>query len=283
MILRPRRRSNRRDSGGFALIIVLWACVVVGLIVVHLTAAGRSELRIAGNLAANAAAQSAADGAVYRAIFNLLDPRPHERWALDGATHEIEIGDSRVMVRLDDEAARINPNIGSPALLKALVAAVTNDREQAEDVAAAIAEWVGATKGPQPLSGVNAEYRAAGLSYGPPGEPLHSIDELARVRGMTAGLLAALRPHLSLFAPAQPDADRADPIVAQAMAEAARIPAPGNLLPQTLAGNPEIMTAQITATALGPGNAAASRVAIARVGPSVLHGYALLAWESGAE
>jgi general secretion pathway protein K len=273
----------RPGSRGFALIVVLWICVLVGLIVVHLIAAGRSELRIAGNLAANAAAQAAADGAVYRGIFNLLDPRPEERWALDSTTHEIAIGDSRVMVRLDDEAARINPNVASLALLKALLAATANDREQAEDVAAAIAEWVGAKKGPQPLSGINPDYRAAGLQYGPPGEPLQSIDELARVRGMTPALLSALRPHLSLFAPAVPNAERADPIVAQAMAEAARLPAPGNLLPQTIAGNPALVTARITAAARGPGNAAASRVAIARVGPAIPHGYVLLAWEDNAE
>src|SRR5712691_741359 len=138
MIVRPRRRTDRGGSGGFALIIVLWACIVVGLIVIHLTAAGRSELRIAGNLAANAAAQSAADGAIYQAIFNLLNPQQDERWPLDGGTHELQIANSRVTVRLDDEAARINPNLAPPALLRALLGAVGSSREEAAAVASAI-------------------------------------------------------------------------------------------------------------------------------------------------
>src|SRR5690242_12525773 len=107
-------------SRGFALIIVLWAFVLIAVIVIHLTAAGRTELRISGNLAANAAAQAAADGAIYRAIFNQLDPKPDERWPLDGSPHEIQIGSSEVTLRLDNEAARINPNLASPELLKAL-------------------------------------------------------------------------------------------------------------------------------------------------------------------
>ena len=100
MTARQPWRGVPRRSGGFALIIVLWACVLLALIVIHLTAAGRTELRIAGNLTANAVAQAAADGAIYQAIFNLLDPQPDDRWPLDGSTHEVQVGDSRVTLRL---------------------------------------------------------------------------------------------------------------------------------------------------------------------------------------
>ncbi len=268
---------------GFALIIVLWAVVLISLIVVHLTAAGRTELGIAGNLAANAAAQAAADGAIYRAIFNLLDSRQDERWPLDGSTHELQVGNSHVTLRLADEAARINPNLASPALLQALLGAVASNREQAAAIASAIAEWVGAGRGPQqPLTGSNADHRAAGLTYDPPGEPLQSIDELARVRGMTPDLLELLRPHLTLFGPAVPDMVADDPVVAFALTEAAQT-VPGLALPLATADNSGVLTARISATARGPGNAVANRMAIARVGPSVPRGYTVLAWESNAE
>src|SRR5437763_13187721 len=105
-------------SRGFALIVVLWVFVLIALIVVHLTATGRTELRIAGNLAGNATAQAAADGAIYQAIFNQLDPDPNARWPLDSATaHDVTIGDSKVTLLLANEAARINPNLASPALV----------------------------------------------------------------------------------------------------------------------------------------------------------------------
>src|SRR5690349_10305012 len=63
-----------------------------------------------------------------------------------------------------------------------------------------------------------AQYRTAGLDYGPPAAALESIDELGRVRGMSMPLVAALRPHLSLFSPAMPNSVSADPIVAAAIA-----------------------------------------------------------------
>jgi general secretion pathway protein K len=274
-----------RRNRGFALIIVLWAVVLIALIVVHLTAAGRTELGIAGNLAANAAAQAAADGAIYQAIFNLLDPQEDKRWPLDDSTHELQVGKSGVTLRLADEAARINPNLASPALLRALLGAVASNREQAAEIASAIAEWVGAGKGPRLLVGINPNNPAAGSTDGPPGEPLQSIDELGRVRGITPDLLRLLRPHLTLFGPAAPHAAAYDPVVGAALAEAAKT-LPGVALSFLTGGagsNAGALTARISATAHGPGKAVANRVAIARIGPGIPHGYAMLAWESNME
>jgi hypothetical protein len=62
-------------------------------------------------------AEAAADGAIFEAIFNLTDPQAAQRWPIDGAAHELIVGESRVMVRLEDEAQWINPNMASPALL----------------------------------------------------------------------------------------------------------------------------------------------------------------------
>src|SRR5262245_7526462 len=95
----PGRRGN-----GFALIIVLWSLVLIGFIVAHLTAAGRTEIRIAGNLVANAIVQAAADGAVFVALFNLSNPRPDQRWPVDGSVRELVVGGNRVNLRVEDEA-----------------------------------------------------------------------------------------------------------------------------------------------------------------------------------
>src|SRR5437660_1655495 len=123
----PAWRGVPRRYRGFALLVVLWTLVLIAFIVAHVTAAGRSEVRIAGNLAANAAAQAAADGAIYQAIFNLSDPRPERHWALDRAPHDIDIGGSRVTLRLEDEDARVNPSYASPALVAALLQVVGRD------------------------------------------------------------------------------------------------------------------------------------------------------------
>jgi general secretion pathway protein K len=268
-----------RQSDGFALIIVLWTLVLIAFVVAQLTSSGRTEIRIAGNLVADAVAEAADDGAIFAALFNLADPNPAQRWPLDGTVHELTIGNSRVMVRLEDEAGRINPNSASPALLEALLRVTGSEPETARRLAGAIGEWVGSAPVARPQNAVLADYSAAGLDYGPPSAPIESLDELGRVIGMTPAVLAAIRPHLTLFGPPEPNPASADPVVVAALAEvspASQAPNPAN---QPL---PDLLTVRIEASAVGPGNARVSKTAIARVGAMLPGGYSVLAWGSGA-
>jgi general secretion pathway protein K len=267
-----------RRSGGFALLIVLWTLVLIAFIVARLTASGRTEIRIAGNLVADAVTAAAADGAISTAIFNQLDPSPDQHWRLNGQAHELTIGGSRVLVQLEDEAGRVNPSTASPELLEALLRTTGSDPESAHRLAAAIGEWVGsapATPATRPRNAVPADYRAAGLDYGPPGEPLETLDELDRVLGMTPAVLAAIRPHLTLFGPPQPNPANADPVVAAVLAGIGQVPqaaVPEDQPP------PDLVLARITATAFGPSNARVKKSAIVRIGAMLQGGYAVLAW-----
>jgi general secretion pathway protein K len=276
---RPPSLAVCRQSGGFALIIVLWTLVLIAFIVTQLSASGRTEIQIASNLAANAIAQAAADGAIFEAIFIQTNPRPDQRWPLDGAAHELVIGNTRVTVRLEDEASWINPSSASPALLEALLRVAGSDPESARRLAASIGEWVGTAAVSRQQNATLAEYRAAGLDYGPPGEPLESLDELGRVLGMTPTTLAAIRPHLTLFGPAEPNPTSADPLVAAAVALIAQA---GPAVPLANQGTPDTPTVRITALASGPGNARVVRAAIVRTGDTVPRGYSVLAWGSGS-
>ena len=267
----------RRRNGGFALIVVLWTLVLIAFIVAHVTASGRIELRIANNFVANAAAQAAADGAIYETIFNLSDQQPEQRWPVDGNARELPVAHSRVTLKLEDEAWWINPDLASPALLEALLRITGSDPENARRIANAIAEWVGSAPAPRPPYVVLAEYRAAGLDYGPPGTQLETIDELGRVLGMTPAILAALRPHLTLYGPPQPNAATADPVVGAALAATAAV----TVAPSASQPPPDVLTTRITATALAPGNGIATRFAIVRFGAVLPAGYQVLAWGSG--
>ena len=272
--------SCRRDVG-FALIIVLWTLVLIGFIVVHLTASGRTEIRIASNLAANSIAEAAADGAIFEAIFNLSDPRPDRRWPVDGIARELSADTRRVIVRVEDEASWINPSSASPEFLDALLRVTGSDPESAHRLAVAISEWVGSATSPRPQNAILAEYRAAGLDYGPPGGgPLESLDELDRVLGMTPATLAAIRSHLTLFGSQEPNPATVDPIVAAALALLAQ-GGPAALLANE--APQDLLTVRITALAAGPGNARVIRFAVVRTGATLQRGYTVLAWGSSAE
>jgi len=178
-------------------------------------------------------------------------------------------------VQLEDEAGRVNPSAASPALLQALLRVTGSDPESARRLAAAIGGWVGSELAqPSQKNALLAEYRAAGLDYGPPGEPLETLDELGRVLGMTPAVLAAIRPHLTLFGPPQPNPASADPVVAAALAESAQ----AAQAPVSPNQPPDILIARIAATAFGPSNARVTKSAIVRVGAMLPGGYAGLAW-----
>jgi general secretion pathway protein K len=266
-----------RRNEGFALIIVLWILVLIAFIVAHVTASGRTEVRIANNLVANAVAQAAADGAIYEAIFNLSGPRSDQRWLVDGNTRELLMGHSQVSLRLEDEAWWINPNLASPALLDALLRITGSDPHSAPP-RKCHREWVGSAPAPRPPNVLLAEYQAAGLDYGPPTEPLETLDELGRVVGVTPAVLAAIRPHLTLYGPPQPNAAIADPVVAAALATTAAVTA----APSASQPPPDVLTTRITATGFSPGNASARRFAIVRFGAALPSGYQVLAWGSGS-
>jgi general secretion pathway protein K len=271
----PPGSAECRRNGGFALIIVLWTLVLIGFIVAHVSASGRTEIRIAGNLVANSVAQAAADGAIFEAIFNLSDPQPEQRWPIDGTARQVVIGNSRVIVRLDDEASWINPSTASPALLDALLQVTGSDPESAHRIATAIGEWVGSAAAARPQETLVAEYRAAGLDYGPPGGPIETLSELGRVLGMTPAVLAAIRPHLTLFGPAEPSPATTDPVVAAALALST--PA-GQPVAQANQPTPDALTVRVTALASGPGNASVTRTAVVRTGTTLPQGYTVLAW-----
>jgi general secretion pathway protein K len=182
-----------------------------------------------------------------------------------------------VLLRLEDEASWVNPNSASPALLEAVVRAAGSDAESARHLAIAIGEWVGSAPAPRPPNALLADYRAAGLDYGPPGAPLETLDELGRVLGMTQATFAAIRAHLTLFGPPQPSPTTTDPFVATALASiAATEPAVSANLPP-----PDVLTTRITAAASGPNSAQVTRSAIVRFGAALPLGYQVLAWRDG--
>jgi general secretion pathway protein K len=158
--------------------------VLIAFIVVHVSANGRTEIRITDNLVANAVAEAAADVAISAAMFNLSDPQPDQRLPLD-VPRGIQIDHTLVTVRLEDKATWINPSTAPPQLVEALLQATGSDPASARTLAMAIAEWVGSTPVARPQTAVLADYQAAGLDYGPPGAPLETMDELGRVHGMT--------------------------------------------------------------------------------------------------
>jgi general secretion pathway protein K len=208
----PRRQ-------GSALLIVLWSLGLLALLGTQLLATSRQDAQIARNLLDSATLEAAANGAVQQAIFSVLD-QSSRHWNADGMIHTLQVGRTRVVLHIEDEADKVNPSIASPALLQALLLQVGADPSTATSLAASIVEWRLANNTPGRPNPVVTRYAGAGRDFAPLGEPFSGIEELGFVLGMTPELLARLRQHLAFFTDSDPGAGTRDPIVARALAAA---------------------------------------------------------------
>jgi len=214
--------SRKGCQRGFALLIVLWTVGFLALLGTRIVAAGRSDTRLADNLKQEAVLQAAADGAVAHVVFLMIAARDPGMLP-NGAIRQVRVGQTPVLVRIENENDRVNLNTASGALLRALIIQVGGAPGLADRVAAAILDWRTAGANPRPGGAKAADYRAAGRAYGPPGAPFQSVGELADVLGMTPDLFTRLAPHLTVLTDGDPDLSTRDPIVARALTDAAGV------------------------------------------------------------
>ena len=261
----PRR--NNRAQKGFALIIVLWTVGILALLVSFLVSDASREAKLTAMLRGQAVARAAADAVLSQAILEVLRA---------GATAPgpRRFGDARVLVGLVDLSGRMNPNIASATMIQALLMGLGVLPQAAQNLAAAIVDWRTPGLSPSPHGAKAPEYRAAGLAYGPPGRPFESLDEPGYVLGMNPALLAAMKPHLTLWSTADPDPAFADALVLAALRATGA--------PPVAAGSTEARVIAITAAATVPDAPRVTRRAVVRFGYSPDgRGWRILAWDDG--
>jgi general secretion pathway protein K len=251
-----RREHAARRERGFALLIVLLTLPLLSLLVAQMVAIAHSEALIAAYLRSAIGPASLADGAIYAAAFHLLD-RSEMHWEPDGSTHHVSVSGGTVLVRVTDEANKVNLNTASADLLRALLIGAGADKATAGGLAAAIVDWR-TQNGLRQSMAKALEYRAAGAGYLPPEKPFRSIDELALVLGMTPDLLARVRPHLTLYSTYGPGRASTDPMARGAIM---LLRAQGGVLPYEFEAN-GVLVVEVTATAAGVNGAAVTRRAI---------------------
>lgn len=267
-------RSHRTRESGFAILIVLWSLALIALLVAHLLANGRTELRLVANLSSAENIQAFADGAIYEATFRVMAGQ----WAADGEERQLHIGAGYAELRIVDLGGRINPNRVSSAVMQRLLVEIGAMPAQADRIAAAMEDWRTPGEEAQPLGAKAQQYLSARRGYVPTGQPFRNLQEIGLVLGMTPNLLAALAPHVSVFAPATPDPLRADPLVARALGNESE----GSVAVGTRSESLQPVVVEITAVASAPSGTRFSRravIALLPPGRGNPNPWRILAWE----
>lgn len=195
---------RRRNDAGFALIAVLWIAGLLSVLTAHLAVSVRTQLRVSANLIESAKAEALADAGVSLAIMDLMAARRvknhNRRFPLTGRPVICAFpGGGAVAISVTDESAKIDVNSAGIPLLHALIAGLGEPSSQAVRIAEAIFDFRDADSEPRP-NGAEAEaYEAAGLAWKPKNAALQSIEELGQIPGLSAELLAKMRPHISVY------------------------------------------------------------------------------------
>jgi general secretion pathway protein K len=194
---------DRREEEGIALIAVLWTLTLLSIIAAALSFETHSSTRIARNMAENAVARAAADAGIQRAVLELETstgaPTDKGRFRTDGTVYGWPFANCTVHISVKDEAFKVDLNKAPEALLAALFASVGVDPGRAQSLADAIADFRDADNLTHPQGAEVAEYRDAGLAWGPKNAPFQTTDELQQVLGMTPEIYRRVAPDLSVY------------------------------------------------------------------------------------
>jgi general secretion pathway protein K len=253
---------------GFVLIVVLWATAILALLITGLVSGASREARLTATLREQVAGKAAADAVLCSVIMELL------RSGHAGPAVRRFTG-IPVVILLEDYSGRMNPNIASARMLRALLLELGVVPRRAERLASAMVDWRSPGRVASPNGAKAPEYQAAGLRYGPPGRPFENLDEIGYVLGMDKETLAALRPHLTLWSASDPDPAFADRFVLAALRSTGAPPTAGK--------STEARIIAITARAgLNHGQSAVRR-AVVQFGYSPDgRDWRVLAWDDGA-
>ena len=173
-----------------ALLIVLWMLLLMSLLAAAFVSTSRSDLAIARNDVESARARALADAGVTRAAVALGERDPQFRWRVDGTPYRWEFGGGAITVSITSEGGKIDIN-AAPIEVLASLFRFAGAGDAAADLAQAVFDRRAAAPAAQPA----ADERA---TIDPNQRGFATIDDLGGVPGMTAPLLHALLPLVTV-------------------------------------------------------------------------------------
>ena len=193
-----RHAPTSSSDSGFALLIVLWALLLLSILAGGYLLEARAARTVAATAVSQARARALADAAINRSIVALLDPRDPLRLPLDGSPHEIQLLDHRIALRWESEAGKVDLNAAPIGLLMSILQGQGLSDEEAAALAKQIVVWRSPSRG-SAREAATALYREAGRSYGPRFGPFRSIGELRLVAGMNDTLQTLITPLITVW------------------------------------------------------------------------------------
>jgi general secretion pathway protein K len=193
-------RWSQASSAGIALVVVLWAIVLLSSMAVAISAIQRTDIDLIVNLLDSARARAQAQAGIYYAASRVgVATLDGDLWEADGSAHDWQFDGVSMRLRIADERSRIDLNRASPLLLEGLLRAVGIDEALAPALRDAIIDWRDKDNMRQLDGAEDDDYADLDMAYGAKDDDFASVDELQLVMGVTPEIFNALAPHLTVY------------------------------------------------------------------------------------
>ena len=179
-----------------ALVLALWLLALLTILAAGYGYAMRTETKLTIHGVELAEARTIAEAGVWLALADLLKPEPEKQWQTDGAFYQLDFGEGRIRLRIQDEAGRIDLNTAGDALLRGLLEKAAAPGDNVDLMFNAILDWRDPDKQRRNPGAEDADYAHAG--YGAGDAPFNSIEELRMVAGITSEAFTNMYPALTL-------------------------------------------------------------------------------------
>ncbi len=184
---------------GVAFVVVIWLMALLTILLGAFALIARTEGMQARHLYDATVARYAAEAGINQASYFLSVPDPQMRWIPDGRGYAFAFDDAQIEVRITDESGLIDLNTADQLMLTELFTSAGVEADAAEALAAAIQDWRDPDDLVSPNGAEDAEYEAAGYTWGPKNAPFDMVSELQQVLGMTPALYQRIERTVTVY------------------------------------------------------------------------------------
>jgi len=184
---------------GVALVLVLWSISLMAILLGSFALIARTENMQSRHVFDSVTARYDAQVGLERAVYELRNADPAQRWIGDGRPYEFDFEGAHVRVELTDESGKIDMNSADDLILTSLFLSVGADLDQAQALSDAIQDWRDPDDLPRERGAEANEYKAAGLAYVPRNAPFQTVSEVQQVFGMDYELYRKIEPAITIY------------------------------------------------------------------------------------
>lgn len=188
---------RRGGDDGYAIVAAVAALAVFAALAYGVLAFDRGDVAGLAAEYARARLEAAADAGLAKAIEGLAVDDAAQRWAIDGRPRAMQFEGIRLSIAVEDERGKVPMDTLSDEQVRRLFEGAGARGAQLDTLIDSYLDWLDDDDDARPHGAEAPQYQALGIRPRN-GTPV-TVDELARLKGMSPAIFARVRPVLTPY------------------------------------------------------------------------------------